>query len=349
MLVHVAGVEDRRIRDPGDGLRRDDDRCGQEAAFGTELNPARAFVAQRGREDAGRIVERCGNFGRVQRHFGAGHAGCFGRRIRVRRIAGNAIGVDRCVDRQIEEAIVGCVQDAQAIGLRVQRQGRVGDAVDDRRVVEGFHAHRDVRHTRVERRLAPLEVRVAGGVVVGIGNRAIVDGGGRRPEPRAVGPAAKGVDTRGVARVLRRHVDMRHPQVALAAPARHVPGRVLHFELCLVGHEGLVLDDQRDLVGRDRAAVDQRLFGGVRDQVAGCLARIDVQARNAPRMVVVEHQARALLVGVEEGQGAGTGIGHVRHITHADTLGVGCVVAGRRDPLVRRAVADPRVETAMQM
>jgi Vitamin K epoxide reductase family len=60
------------------------------------------------------------------------------------------------------------------------------------------------------------------------------------------------------------------------------------------------LAPQRDRLGGagDRAAVDQRLLGVVADQVAGSLTGVDVEAGDAPRVVVVEHQPRALLVGV---------------------------------------------------
>ena len=49
------------------------------------------------------------------------------------------------VPLEVEEPVVGGVQHAQPVGLRLQGDGRVGDAVDDRRVVELLHADRDVR------------------------------------------------------------------------------------------------------------------------------------------------------------------------------------------------------------
>ncbi len=54
---------------------------------------------------------------------------------------------------------------------------------------------------------------------------------------------------------------MGQPQAALAAPAGSVPGLVLQGELRIVGHKGLVLDDQRDRFrgARDDTPVDQRL------------------------------------------------------------------------------------------
>ena len=66
-------------------------------------------------------------------------------------------------------------------------------------------------------------------------------------------------------------------------------------------------------------------------------------------MVVVEHQPGALLIGVVEGQRAWTGIGHVRHVDRADAHLVGGDFTGRDGPLVRRAVADPRGERAVEV
>ena len=62
-------------------------------------------------------------------------------------------------------------------------------------------------------------------------------------------------------------------------------------------------------VGRagDGAAGDERLLGVVGDQVAGGLAGVHVEAGDAPGVVVVEHQPRALLVGVVEGLAAVVG------------------------------------------
>ena len=105
---------------------------------------------------------------------------------------------------------------------------------------------------------------------------------------------------------------------------------------------------------------DQLLFGRIGDQIARCLACVDVEAGDAPGVVMVEHQSRALLVGVVEGLAA-VGVGrtirhteaapgcHVRNIAHADTFGIGSPLTGRGDPLVRRAVADPWRDAAMQV
>ncbi len=139
---------------------------------------------------------------------------------------------------------------------------------------------------------------------------------------------------------------MRHPQAALTAPAGGVPGLILQGQLRIVGYEGLVLDDQGDgcFGTGDEAPVDQRLLGRVLDDVGRSHAAVDVQAGDAPGMVVVEHQPGALLVGVVEGHLAIGGIAivwHIRHRPHAGALRVGGVLAGGRDPLVRRAVADP--------
>ena len=92
----------------------------------------RSFGARdRGGEDGG-VYQGCRHFVRVQEHLGAGHARALRRRVRIIGITENAVGVNRLVERQVEEAVVGRVQDAEAVGLGVNRQGRVGCAVDRR-------------------------------------------------------------------------------------------------------------------------------------------------------------------------------------------------------------------------
>ena len=144
---------------------------------------------------------------------------------------------------------------------------------------------------------------------------------------------------------------MGHPQVTLVAPPCGVPGLVLQVQLGLARDEGLVLDHQLDRVlGRGQDAIgDQRLLGVVGDDVGRCLTGIHVEPGDAPGVVVVEHQPRALGVGVEERLRTRTGVWHVRHILHADTLGVGRVLRGGGDPLVRGAVGDPRGDATVQV
>ena len=75
VLVDVAGVEHRRVVDPGGGVGRDDDRRGQETALGADRDPVRPFGARdRGREDR-RVFQGSRHLGGVQRHLGAGDAG----------------------------------------------------------------------------------------------------------------------------------------------------------------------------------------------------------------------------------------------------------------------------------
>ena len=71
------------------------------------------------------------------------------------------------VPLQVQEAVVGRVQDAQAVRLRLQRHRRVGRAVHDRRVVELLHPGRDVRRARDQLRLAErIGLVLPGGRVV---------------------------------------------------------------------------------------------------------------------------------------------------------------------------------------
>ena len=112
----------------------------------------------------------------------------------------------------------------------------------------------------------------------------------------------------------------------------------------------------RPAIGAVRA--DQLLLGRVGDEVAGGLAGVHVQAGDAPRVVVVEHQPRALLVRVVEGlaavvaaeqSGTPAVADHVGHVLDADALRPRGGLVGGRDPLVRGAVADPRGDAAVQV
>ena len=98
-------------------------------------------------------------------------------------------------------------------------------------------------------------------IVVRVGDRSVRRVGGR-PEPRPVHPAPEGAHARGVTRVLGGHVDVLAPTCCRSRPsgsrprsgparARDVPSVVLVVQLRVLGDEGLVLDDQRDLLSRD--------------------------------------------------------------------------------------------------
>ena len=97
---------------------------------------------------------------------------------------------------------------------------------------------------------------------------------------------------------------------------------------------------------------NQAFLGIVADEVAGSLARVDVEASDAPGMIMVEHEARALLVGVIEGRTAviiRLADIHVRDVLYADALRPLRVLARGSDPLVRGSVADPGRDAAVQM
>ena len=205
-------------------------------------------------------------------------------------------------------------------------------------------------------------------VVVGVVHRPLLHRGGGI-EPGAIHPAPERVHPAEPRRQgLGRHVDVRQPEVpghrgpdpvrqGTAAP---VPERVGDAYLGSRDpgdrvrrrrgvHEGLVLDDQGDLVRRDHPARHQVLLPLVGDQVPRRLAGVDVQPGNAEGVVVVEHEPGALLVGVVIGGRAVAGIGHVRDVLQAHPLGERCHLQGRGDPLVRGAVADPRGAPAVQV
>ena len=371
MLVDQASVEAGGILDPGGELLAvNDDRGRQEAAFITDLDPIRAQrdgVLDRGGEDD-RVGLRRFHFGRVEQDF----RGANGLAEAVHAGAGRRGVTD--IPLEIEEAVVGRIEHAEAIGFRLDGECGVGRTVHDRGVVELLHTGRDQRRAGDERRFAEglflvlpcgRIIEVAACVEVGVGNWRIFGILGR-PEPGAVHPAAKGTHAARRAGVLRRHVDVVVPQIAIVTPAHLVPGGVLAVaddvavlvdlvvELSILGHKGAVLDDKRDAQPKTvqcAAGSHKPLFGLVRDQITRSFTGIDVEPGDAPRVVVVEHQAGTLLVRVVEGLAAvvragavgnagidGSLADHVGHAFHADTLGPVGILTGGGDPLVRRSI-----------
>ncbi len=150
-----------------------------------------------------------------------------------------------------------------------------------------------------------LQIGVAGRIVVRIGDRPVGDVGGGRPEPRPIGPPAELVDARAVARVLGRRVDVRQPQVALAAPAWPRP-RSCRTRRAAPSLGTKVLSWMTSGMPMRQAGDERRwaissVLGVIVDQVGRGLAGVDVQAGDAPGVVVVEQQPGALLVGVVVG------------------------------------------------
>ena len=155
---------------------------------------------------------------------------------------------------------------------------------------------------------------------------------------------------------------MGEPEAAGAAP---IPGRIVFADRLGID-EGLVLDDEGNLIRGKHAGRDQSLFDRIGQNVAGGHAGVDVQAGDAVGVIVVEHQPGALLVGVIIGRRAGTGIvggpgrprrngiaagvePHIGDVLEADALDVEGRLPGRGNPLVRRAVADPGSQSAMEV
>ena len=123
VLVDVAHVEAGRIGDPrGRLLAVDDGRGREEAALGADLDPVGASRAVGGvgcREDVdvglrgGHLGCVQGNLGRADELAGLVEAGAGGRSFAH-------------VPLEVEEAVIGRVQDPEAVGLRLQGHGRVG-------------------------------------------------------------------------------------------------------------------------------------------------------------------------------------------------------------------------------
>ena len=193
------------------------------------------------------------------------------------------------------------------------------------------------------------------------------------PVPGEVVPASHGVDRGLVAdgallahAVLVGHVDVRIPEGAEASPAGHVPGGVGGPQLFRSRDEGLVLDDERQLLGRDGPGLHQARPRPCRRGGRRRFARVDAEARETVGVVVQVEEAGALVVGeVERGRararvvgGAGRAFGdrlalgvepHVGDVDQAGPRAVRARLARRCDPLVLRAAADPRGEPAVQV
>ena len=166
----------------------------------------------------------------------------------------------------------------------------------------------------------------------------------------------------GIIRILGGHVDMGPPEVSgdrrscaagVQGAGTPVPRRVRRPDIGraerVAVDEGLVLDDQGDLSGGEGSGADKRQLRGILDEIPRGLAGIDIEARDSPCMVVEKHQPGALRVGPVERLRPGARVRHVGDVHHADPPGIGGGLSGWGDPLVGRAVADPRGASAVEM
>ena len=134
VLVDIADVKDGRVDDPGGRLGRNHHRGRQEAALGTDDDPVGA-----GRAEA--VVSGVGKM------FGSSWAAASSVGLRATSVGSDL--PDRSllsrighIPLQVEEPVVGRIEDAQTIGLGLQGDCRIGRAVDNGRVVELLHARR---------------------------------------------------------------------------------------------------------------------------------------------------------------------------------------------------------------
>ena len=137
---------------------------------------------------------------------------------------------------------------------------------------------------------------------------------------------------------------MWHPQVTKATPSGEIPGRVFKGKLGRFRNEGLVLENQWNTkanICQGLPSGHQRRFGIISDQIPCGLTGINVQAGNTPGMIVVEAQASALLVGIEQSHSTGTRIGHVWNVCNANALRVRRGFISRGRPLVWGTITDP--------
>jgi len=351
VVRHVPEVEGRRVHVPGDGPVRDHRRRRQEAALVGDLDPLRTHQHRIGNAALAAIRRPLRRQAGVRRRGNHAH-------LRQSRLTRVRVGEDRVrvglIELEVEEPVVGRVQDSKTVGLGLHLQRRIRRAVDDRRIAEHLHSHGGVRRPGNLRRLPGRVHRI----VIGVRHRPVRDVLRRRPEPGTVVPPAEGVDPFDVVRVLGGHVDVRQPEVARLRLA-NAGGRVQQARSPVprgIGdahqlriHERPVLEHQGNLLRGNERRVDQLLLDRIGNEVARRLAHVDVQPRDAPGMIVVEHEAGALLVRPVERHRPLARIGHVWNVLHAHALGVRRRFAGRGDPLVRRAVADPRALAAVKV
>ena len=351
LVSHVQHHDVAAVVVVADGLGIDDDRVGQKARLVADLDEGRA-CSERIWHAA--IAAIGGPGGGPRRVRGRRHHGHFG------------AAAIRLEEAQVPEAVVGGVQDAEAVGLGIDGDRGIGGAIHQGGVHEGFG------HQRGVGRAGDLGAR--GAARNGLGAMDQARGGGQRgPEPRAVVPPAHGIGAGEVRGVLVHHVDVGIPEGAVATVFDFVPGgirggRGQECDGVNVGHadgaqgggvdEGLVLDDEGDAVVVETAAVvgqdpgvDELVVDRVHDEVARSLAGVDVQAGEREGVVVVEHEPTALLVGVVVGGDAVTGGAgaHVGHVLEGGALLVARVLIRRGDPLVGGAVTDPGIESTVEV
>ena len=100
----------------------------------------------------------------------------------------------------------------------------------------------------------------------------------------------------------------------------------------------------------EQTRVDQGCFSIITDDVSCSLTSVDVQAGDAPGMVMVEHKAGTLLIGVVEGHTAVIGRGavrdagrtvkpnHIGHLPYDNAFRPARHFVGWSDPLVGSSI-----------
>ena len=219
---------------------------------------------------------------------------------------------------------MGRVQNPEAIFLRRYRKLGVGGAVDYRGIQESLRAPGRVGRSGPLRRLTEKAIACIRHTVnafkILICHRPIGNIGGGRPEPRAIMPPAIGIYPAqiGIEWVLGRHVHMGPPEVSgygggadsrpLIRPrgkgiingsriTSPYPGRIRVEDVCRICgiaiHIGLVLNDQGNLLAGNRPGnfqiSNKSILGSISDQQTRGAADINIQAGDAPAMIVVKH------------------------------------------------------------
>ena len=250
------------------------------------------------------------------------------------------------VELEIEETVAGGINQLQAVCGRLNIEVGIGLTVDHRSVVKGL------RH-------------------MGNAGRIRIANVPRRPLPRAVIPATKGIHTAQVriVRPLVGYINVRKPQTARRrCQTRHAvhsvgqPVGILVGESDGVGHKSLVLKHQLDVVieiigqrgagcqNSGNTQIGQRgFFRRIHQEIRCQLAGIHVRPSHAVGMVMIPEQPSALQVGPIIGHRAVARIGHVRRVQRINPLVVGGFLPGRGDPLMRVTIARPRIKPAVQV
>ena len=182
----------------------------------------------------------------------------------------------------------------------------------------------------------------------------------RWPEPRPVHPASKSTHSACITGILRWHINVMIPEISKTPPASTVPCRILQGQLVGRRYKSTVLNNQWNLIGPRwyNPIENQFVVGWICYKIPCGLSQQDIETGDTPGVIMIEHQARTLLICVVKGRATisfirairYTGnVNHIGDITHTHTFRLWCSFVSRSYPLVGRTITDPRRYTTMKM